>query len=425
LQASFSKQWKNRWTIRRLRKETTHKPVIDTKGNERKDCAGDRIMTKWITGKALVKRWCIEPFELFDCMTQGLQPYSRHGKKIIDPDSLSRARRSTFEEMVKNVRAKQRAATLGVSSGPALSELQIKNRAQRLYERQRLEVIDPPKDCILLSLTLPVDTTKAIAAIQNAKGFLFSMEDVLLYEAEHSISPVVDGEGSNPREIGDDKQTGDDSVIVKSNAINTNVASDYGENYFVRKGKYWEVGFKGEEAHLSNTENLRYIIHLIDNEAKWLHVSDLIRLVKGAEPDDLSEESKQKTTNKEMNKSRLKLDVPEKDIVRLREMYKDLQIDLAEAERNEDPLEIEESKKALDLFEKEYAKVLTRHKSLASKEEENDRTLVKNQIKRAYNSIQNDGPKGMKEHISDRIKGGTELAYLPDPDNPIEWVVIF
>ena len=69
-------------------------------------------MAKWINCSELLNRWEIRDFELFDFLKKGLQAYTNHGKKIIDTDTLERARRDSIETIKENLRiarAKRRA----------------------------------------------------------------------------------------------------------------------------------------------------------------------------------------------------------------------------------------------------------------------------------------------------------------------------
>lgn len=145
-------------------------------------------MSKWISGQSIVERWGIEPFELFDHMKKGLQPYSGHGKRIIDSETLPRKRRYTLEEMKGNVRAKFVAGSVlgsGSLGSSRKTESEIEWIAQSAYDGQPLEIVDPPADCIIMSLSLPVNAIRAAEAIQQALGFLFKLEDVLAHKARY------------------------------------------------------------------------------------------------------------------------------------------------------------------------------------------------------------------------------------------------
>jgi len=141
--------------------------------------------SKWITGKELITRWDIKDFELFDFLKQGLQPYTRYGKKIIDSDSLRRARRDSIDKIERDLRTKQKLIVLGGSSFGRMTESQIKDEAQRIYNRQKLEIVNPPNDCVLMSFSIPQDENGAKIAISRTMNFLFKMDDILEFEKEH------------------------------------------------------------------------------------------------------------------------------------------------------------------------------------------------------------------------------------------------
>ena len=140
-------------------------------------------MSEWITGREVIKLLGIEPLELFELLKKGLQPYSQYGKKIIDSDSLPRAPRDSYEKIEANVRAKQQADTLPCSGRPK-DEWEIKQIACRIYESQKPEIVNPPKDSILISLNLPINEIEAQRTINRALSFRFKKDDVLEYMNE-------------------------------------------------------------------------------------------------------------------------------------------------------------------------------------------------------------------------------------------------
>ncbi len=128
--------------------------------------------------------------ELFNCLKQGLQAYNTHGKKIVDSDSLERGRPLTFEAVKANFQGKQQARVLGnpgTSMGPPKTEAEINYLAKKYYESQSLEISNPPKDCEIMSFSIPMDKTKANEMISKSMNFLFRMEDVSKFERDHEI----------------------------------------------------------------------------------------------------------------------------------------------------------------------------------------------------------------------------------------------
>jgi hypothetical protein len=144
---------------------------------------------EWLTGQGLIDRWQIEDFELFEYLKKGLQAYTWHGKRIVDEATLERGRRDSKETIRKNVLAKQRASTLGagpVGHGP-LSESEIEQQVNRLYNRQEEVSLNPPKDALVTSFHLRLDTEKAQVMIDEAKAYRFKLSDVEHFEIEHNF----------------------------------------------------------------------------------------------------------------------------------------------------------------------------------------------------------------------------------------------
>lgn len=152
------------------------------------------VKPRWYSGQDLVTKWGIKGFELFDLMKNGLQAYTNTGKKVVNSDPLPRAKRDSLEKIEANQRAKVNATIIshGHSRGPS-SDDEIKQTAKRIYDAQRLEIIDPPKDCELMSFTLPNNHKLALLAISKALCFQFKSEDVLKYFNNDKDSLLTNG----------------------------------------------------------------------------------------------------------------------------------------------------------------------------------------------------------------------------------------
>lgn len=158
------------------------------------------VKPRWYRGQDIVTMLGIKGFELFDLMKNGLQAYTNTGKKVVDSDSLPRAKRDSLEKIEANQRAKANASVMS-SSGSwhhKRSDGEIKHIALSIYNAQSLEILNPPKDCVLMSFTLPNDNEKALLAISRALFFQFKSVDVVKSINEYNQShPLLSEETQN------------------------------------------------------------------------------------------------------------------------------------------------------------------------------------------------------------------------------------
>ena len=145
-----------------------------------------RNSKKYIPVKDLLDKG-LEGFEFFDLVKRKVLQVSEPitGRAIVDEDDFERAPRLTYEQVEANQRAKQHARVLGAgpgSGGFPASEWEIKQRTKMIYDRQPLEIINPPKDCILKRLTLSSNMPEALKQITEAKTWIVKRNDVLKSE---------------------------------------------------------------------------------------------------------------------------------------------------------------------------------------------------------------------------------------------------
>jgi hypothetical protein len=184
-----------------------HSPVIfGTMDSSSKESDKTTPSSQWMTGEDLIARWGIMGFELFEYMKQGLQAYTRYGKKIVDSDPLEKAPRYTLDFFVDSLKAAEKAGrVLSGKMRPPRSDREINKEAKKAFESQTLEVINPPRDCVLMSFTLPNNEKLAEEAISKAKSFFFKLKDVSSFEQEEKnkspqYQPQITTEQKKPTE---------------------------------------------------------------------------------------------------------------------------------------------------------------------------------------------------------------------------------
>jgi hypothetical protein len=154
------------------------------------------MMQNWITGKELMAYWDIADFELLGCLKKGLQPYDEMGRRVVDSDSLEHGKQQSLEEIIRNQRAKLNAQVLGSPGStvrPPPTDSEIERGARIIYERQRLVILNPPKEHPYMSFSLPPNEGKALKAIKRVKCFLFKKEEVSKFAERNVLCPSDTG----------------------------------------------------------------------------------------------------------------------------------------------------------------------------------------------------------------------------------------
>jgi hypothetical protein len=151
-------------------------------------------MSNWWTWDKVLEHWGLENFELFNFLKKGLQPYTQHGKKVVDSDKLERGRKYSVEQIEDGIRNYPNTdvwINYDVLSphddNSALDDWYVEGLAESYYEGQPLEILNPPKDCFIMSFTLTLDEDDAREKIAKAQSFIFKKNDVLKFEKEHNI----------------------------------------------------------------------------------------------------------------------------------------------------------------------------------------------------------------------------------------------
>ena len=143
-----------------------------------------------ITAKELIETYNLKPFQLCECLREGLlQPIHVTDKKIIDPrtehgkkiiEAFEKAAPRSYEQWEKSMRRKSR------NRYPQWPERKIKERARLHYEGGLIKT----NGCIRKSFSVPDDAKEAVRWIREAKGWLFKADDVLEFVEKQGLVPA-------------------------------------------------------------------------------------------------------------------------------------------------------------------------------------------------------------------------------------------
>lgn len=228
---------------------------------------------KWLTGKELRDRWQIKSFELFEHIKIGLQPYDITGNPKPPPDVSERVKK--LKQLELSLQDAENPCTVWVDfecqDGGYEKTITLRECQSPVFDQMEEEVRLLRSELQEVSDSwcgyIPPEEEKDLQAIFGQMDrSLFLAEDVERYENLHR--PTTNR--TFPR-----------SEITP---IPTT------QRVFQRKGDYWDVTFDGTTKHLEHREHVLYLVHLLQNPGRRMHVLELVGVVK-ADPVNREEHS--------------------------------------------------------------------------------------------------------------------------------------
>jgi hypothetical protein len=188
---------------------------------------------------------------------------------------------------------------------------------------------------------------------------------------------------------------------------------------FRREGEYWTIGFGGQSLRLGDAKGLRYLARLLAEPGREILALDLVREGSGQD-DGRAGSAGPDLTPGGLGDAGAHLDPEAKAAYadRLRE----LRLELAEAERFNDPERAARTQDEIDFLARELSRAVGlggRDRSAASAAER-ARVSVTRAIRGAMTRIYRHDP-GLGEHLETTIHTGTYCAYRPDARVAIRW----
>lgn len=194
---------------------------------------------------------------------------------------------------------------------------------------------------------------------------------------------------------------------------------------FQREGEYWTVSYEGAVVRLKDSKGLRQIALLLAQPGRELHATDLEAMVGGAiEPTASGPGSR-------VDPGELGLrpdfgDAGELLDAEARAAYKarleELEEELDEAERFNDPIRAEKAREERDFLVRELARAvgLGGRDRRAASHAERARLNATRAIRAARATIAREHP-ALGRHLAATIRTGRYCSYTPDPRTPVAW----
>ncbi len=213
------------------------------------------------------------------------------------------------------------------------------------------------------------------------------------------------------------------------------------DNLFLRRGNIWIVKFTGKWTAFKDNEMLRYIIHLLDNPNKQIHILDLKNAVKGDNSDNLgnayNSTAKEYVSLEEIDASSYDIDLSEDDFDKFEEIINNTASKLKAADAGSDEMKKSDTREEWENLKKHLLNNyglevglskdnkpnIKKHRRLKP-EVEKVRQNIKNQINKGYRYIAKSFP-ALSSYLKDHISRGVHCVYTPDNNDPIKWDIFW
>jgi hypothetical protein len=194
---------------------------------------------------------------------------------------------------------------------------------------------------------------------------------------------------------------------------------------FRREGQYWTVAHEGSVVRLRDTKGLRCLARLLASPGRELSAVELEAWDAGLSPADGSgpvsaSASDGANPSTDLGDAGALLDPQAK--AEYRERVDELQAELDEAERFNDPGRADRAREELDFLTRELARAvgLGGRDRRAASHAERARLNVTRAIRAAMRTLAGDHPT-LANHLSVTVRTGRFCSYTPDPRAPIHW----
>lgn len=349
-------------------------------------------MTKYIFGKDLLSHLEIKPFELFNYVKEGHQPFDQFGKQIPPPDIS--AKLNQLKELRQELTEFDRKNWPDL---PAPGEIK-KWPAQVLFgaiaQRERAA---PWRESLL-------NRVENLEKKLTRRGDKYSWAAYELSDDKKSAQRVLDllQNAFFEIELGIEKDSKKEEPLPQKKETSS--------NFFTRQGDIWHIGFEGKDTRVKHRSGLQYIALLLERPRDSISCVTLVQAANQAEDPTMTNDRAAEEELNTSTKSRILFKKDEKGAKNaIWRKYFELQGDLEKAESPLEREQIEKERKGL-------LESLTSENKLADHNRTTSQSNVKKSLDRAYQALKNVGMSEMAKHLKDHIKsnGAYGLTYKDD-----------
>jgi len=199
-------------------------------------------------------------------------------------------------------------------------------------------------------------------------------------------------------------------------------APEVASNMFRREGDYWSVRYEGSVVRLKDAKGLHHLARLLAHPAREFYVTDLEAAhSQGAPPGQGDRaQSGELEERPDLGDAGELLDATAKAAYRAR--LDELQAELDEADRFNDPVRAANARQEMDFLVGELARAvgLGGRDRRAASHAERARLNATRAIRAAMANVARANPT-LGRHLSATIRTGRYCSYTPDPRAPINW----
>lgn len=361
-------------------------------------------MSNFITGKDLLTRLDILPFELFDHVKKGLQPFDQFGRPVPPPDIATKVKRlkelEIEREQILSVFPK-------ISSFEDLEKAFKRNMGSIIMQERyapRVEYVSNEIDTLKKDLAkiankyswinyeLPEDSKSATWVLNSLLRSLFDSQ---------VIAELID--------IKTQEHNNKESVL-KAETITDSTA-----NYFKRSGDFWTIQFEGNQSKpIKHVDGLLYMAYLLERPGNPISCRDLYQSASGS---TLTGATMDKNTaiDEGLNIGGSRQVVNDEKAKQIyAKKYRELQNSLNSAESNLERLEIEKDMEDLLPYLKE--------KTFAKPDDKKAQANIKKRLDVAYGVILKADMASLEKHFRHNIK--KDDAYGLQYGGTVSWEII-
>lgn len=191
-----------------------------------------------------------------------------------------------------------------------------------------------------------------------------------------------------------------------------------GRSVFRKQGEFWTTEYEGHQFQLRDSKGLRYLAHLLRNPDREIHALELVAAIEWGPRETPNLDAGELRPGSESAGEML--DAEAKAAYRRR--IEDLQDDVVEAERFNDPERAARAREEIDaLVEQLAASVgLGGRDRPAASNAERARISISKAVKKAIERIEAQSPP-LGRHLRATVRTGTFCEYRPDPRTPVWW----
>jgi hypothetical protein len=254
----------------------------------------------------------------------------------------------------------------------------------------------------------------SVRAAERARAAMAYEEAARLYERALKVADL----GGVTKGRRDQIRNALDEIRRSVKEVAVHPVSGGRRSVFRKQGDFWTIEYEGHQFQLRDSKGLRYLAHLLRNPDREVHALELVAAIEWGPRRPSAHEGEGLRPGSESAGEIL--DAEAKAAYRRR--IEDLQDDVAEAERFNDPERAARAQAEIDALLEQLAASIglggrDRH---AASNVERARISISKAVKKTVERVAAHDP-ALGRHLGATVKTGIFCEYRPDPRTPVWW----